>query len=89
MKHLADYGTTGDHPTSCNGESVPMTYLFPSPENPVHGHSVKPPRFIVTEGSGTKAQSPICRVEPFLVSPRILLCDCDGHDGVLFNKNVE
>ena len=54
-KHLADYGTTGDHPTSRNTERVPMTQLFPCPENPVHGYPVKPPGFIVTEGSGTKA----------------------------------
>ena len=88
-KHLADYGTTGDRPTSRNAERVPMTYLFPSPENPIHGRSVKPPGFIVAEGSCTKAQLPVCRVEPFLVNPRILFCDRDGHDGVLFNKDVE
>lgn len=66
-----------------------MTYLFSSPNDPVHSYPVKPAGFSIAEGLRTKTQPPICRIEPFLVNPRIMLRDHDGHDGILFDEDVE
>lgn len=88
-KHLSDDVATRNRATSRNTERVPMTYLLSSPNDPVHGCPVKLCGFTVAEMSGTEAQSPICRVEPFLVNSRILLRNHDSHDRVLFDENVE
>jgi len=89
MKYLADYGIAGDHPTSRNAEGVPMAYLFPSPNDPVHGHPTEPSCLIIAEGSGAETQLPIRCVEPLLIRSRILLRDNDSHDGVLVDEDVK
>jgi len=66
-----------------------MTYLFPGPKDPVHGYPTKLAGFTIAEGSGAKAQFPICCVEPFLVSSRVMFRYHDGHDGVLVDEDVE
>ena len=50
---------------------------------------MKPACFAVAEGFGAKTEFPICRVKPLLVSSWIMLRDHDGHDGILFDKDVE
>lgn len=66
-----------------------MTYLFSSPNDPIDGYPMKPAGFVIAEGSGAKTKLPICRIEPLLVNPRIMLRKDDGHNGVLFDEDVE
>lgn len=89
MEHLANYGIARNHPTSRNTERIPPTYLVSSPYDSVYGCPVKLGSFIIAERSGTETKFPVCCVEPFLVSSRVLLRYNDSHDGILFDQDVE